>query len=758
MIMPPVPDDVPDQLPAPTSVGGGQLYVVRAPAHAGDPVALWTAIHGMLPSRPRRRAGARPWICAEMVGHAGRVELRLWIPDGQAPFVAALLRAAYPGAALIATNGDAETTASNAFIGASRVSLRDAWLPLRTDHNGEALASLFETLARADTDEQIVISFAIRPRPDGWQRNARRHAQRLLGEQPNVAYRTLFGEPAPHKPRSIDRQQARAIDTKADNVGFDVAIRVLTRARTQIAADEYLRALGAALRVFNGPTSLSFDRLRPRARARVAVEISRRVFPTTHLSLLTPAELAGLWHLPSDALPHVDSVHATKLPAPAEVPSEGRVIGVTNFAGIERRVAAPWRETKRHTAIVGSSGAGKTVLEENLAVQDVHAGRTVVILDSGDGSMCRHIMAHVPAGRDVVWITPDDPSVSVTINLFENLSSGRRDLVAEQILSIWQARWELGPRSEALAKALLLVALAHPDASLAMIARMLVDPALRRRVLADIDDPTGVGVSAFWRWFERLSDAQQTEVISPLSTKLTDFLIRPRLRRLLSGRSTIDLRRLLDNRAIILIDLAPGKWGQPAAELAGSFLLAAIVNAVLERAETPETARPDVALYLDEFQLFVGGVPGTLETALQQLRKYGCSITVATQSLATLPRATRDAIATNTRTKCLLGLGPDDARYFATDFAPLTANALGGLGPHEMAVRVALAGTTSAPFTARALPPLTDDPARAAAIGARATARYTRPVDQIDTDLAQTLQPTPPEAPQSGVGRRSRRS
>ena len=179
----------------------------------------------MLPSRPRRRAGARPWICAEMVGHAGRVELRLWIPDGQAPFIAALLRAAYPGAELIATNGDAETTASNdVHRRVARIAPR-AWLPLKTEHNGEALASLFATLARADTDERIVVSFAIRPRQDGWQRNARRHAQRLLGEQPNVAYRTLFGEPAPHKPRSIDRQRARAIDAKADNVGFEVAVR-----------------------------------------------------------------------------------------------------------------------------------------------------------------------------------------------------------------------------------------------------------------------------------------------------------------------------------------------------------------------------------------------------------------------------------------------------------------------------------------------------------------------------------------------------
>jgi hypothetical protein len=748
------------QLPVPTSVGGGQLYVVRAPAQTGDPIALWTALHGLLPSRPRRRAGARPRITAEMVGHAGRVQLRLWLPAGQEPFVAALVRAAYPGAELVPTDAASYAPDADAYVGASRVSVRGAWLPLRTDHEGDPLASLFATLGRTGTDEHVVVAFEIRPRPDGWQRRARRQARRLLGEQTGIAYRVLFGEPPSHKPRSVDREQARAIDDKAKQVGFDVAIRVLTHARTQVAADEYLRAVAASLRAFNGPTNMSFARLRPRARARVAAEMHRRQFPTRHLSVLTPPELAGLWHLPTEANHYVDVVHTPKLPVPAEVPSDGRVLGVANFGGRERQVAVPWQETRRHMSIVGSSGAGKTALIEHLAIQDIHAGRSVVVFDAGDGSLCRRILAHIPAGRDVVWITPDDDTVSATVNFLEDIPISRRDLVAEQGLAIWQARWRnaWGTRSDALAKASLLAVLHRSDASLAMVARMLVDPALRRRILTEVDDPTGVGVGAFWRWFESLSAAQQTEVISPLSTKLTDFLIRPRLRRLLSGRSTIDLRRLLDARAIVLVDLSPGKWGPGAAELVGSFLFAAVVQAVLERADTPDVARPEVALHLDEFQTYVGGVPGTLETALQQLRKYGASITVATQSLAALPRATRDAIATNTRTKALFGLGLDDARYFAPEFAPLTAEALTRLGPYELAVRVALAGTTSAPFTAQALPPISDDPARAAAIGARATARYAKPVEQIDAELAQTLQPPAPEPSPRGVGRRSRQS
>ena len=341
------------QLPVPTSVRDGQLYVVRAPAQAGDPIAMWTALHGMLPSRPRRRAGARPWISAELIGHAGQVQLRLWLPVGQEPFVSAIVRAAYPGTELIevAPEIDSDEYPLGGFAGASKVRLRDTWLPLRTDHAGDALAPLFATLARTSADERVVVALAIRPRPDGWQRRARRHARRLLGERTGLAYRMLFGEPQPHEPRSIDRQHAR----RDQRQGRQRRLRRRDPRADPGSDPGRRRRIPASRRGCVAPLRRSdvADRstaLRRRARARVASDMHRRRFPTARLSR-AHAERArhALASHRSTNNPYVDTLHAPKIAPGDEVPSDGRVFGTANYPGRERPVATPWhRDASPH--------------------------------------------------------------------------------------------------------------------------------------------------------------------------------------------------------------------------------------------------------------------------------------------------------------------------------------------------------------------------------------------------------------------------
>jgi hypothetical protein len=686
------------------------------------------------------------------------VQFLLWLPVGQEPFVTALLRAAYPGAELRAADVDPTHAleSSDAVTSGARVRVRARWVPLRTDHSTDALAPLLATLARAESDERVSVALAVRPRPDGWQVRARQAAARARRPSAPLAHQLLFG-PTPRIGSDRHGEQvARSIETKASQLGFDVAIRVLVQARDQISADEYLRSIAAALRTFAGVTSLEFGRVS--SIGRFAASMRARAFPPRGHSLLTPPELAALWHLPAEPQPHVEVVQAPKLPPPLEVPRAGRLLALANYPGRERPVATTWREARRHALLLGATGAGKSALLANLVIADLEAGHAVVVFDPG-GTVIDAVLPRVPAARsgDVVLVRPDDPTMSVSINPLEGVAESERELVAEQMLAILATRFATnwGPRSDDVAKSLLLSALHRADASLCLLAQLLADSALRRRVLGEVHDPLGVG--AFWAWFDGLSPGQQLEVTSPLANKLRDFLVRPRLRRLLCGHSTVDLRRLLDGRGILLIDLAPGKWGPGAAELVGSFLLAKVWQAAQARAARPPAARPHVGIYVDEFQDLVSGIPGTLESALAQARKYGLALTLATQSLTGLPRASRGAVITNCRTKLAFALGLDDARRLATEFAPLTTEALLRLGPYELAARLAVDGHTSPTFTARALPPLPPgDPARAAAVAAVATARWTRPVADIDAELLATLRPGPPPAPDAGVGRRRR--
>src|SRR5581483_6317860 len=185
-------------------------------------------------------------------------------------------------------------------------------------------------------------------------------------------------------------------------------------------------------------------------------------------------------------------------------------------------------------------------------------------------------------------------------------------------------------------KSALLTLLRKPNATLAHIPLLLTDADFRRRVVTGLNDP--IGLDHFWAWYEKLSDAQRGEAIGPVLNKLRDFLVRPRLRRLLcQPRSTVDLRRVIDSGQILLADLSVGRWGETTAGLIGSFLVAKLWQAALARAAIPEETRADFFLFIDEFQHFLG-IAGPFADALAQARSLRLSLTIANQHLGQLPR------------------------------------------------------------------------------------------------------------------------
>src|SRR5205823_9353 len=189
--------------------------------------------------------------------------------------------------------------------------------------------------------------------------------------------------------------------------------------------------------------------------------------------------------------------------------------------------------------------------------------------------------------------------------------------------------------------------------------------------------------------------------VGPVLNKLRDFLVRPRLRRLLCQvRSTVRLQDVVDGRKILLADLSVGRWGESASELAGSFLMATLWQAVLARSSRPEHERADFFLYVDEFQKFQG-VAMPFGDALAQARSLRLALTLANQSLTQLSKELRDAVASNARSRLVFQCAQEDAGPLAKGFAPLDASALESLPRFEMAARLAIDGTTSSGFTLR---------------------------------------------------------
>jgi hypothetical protein len=293
-------------------------------------------------------------------------------------------------------------------------------------------------------------------------------------------------------------------------------------------------------------------------------------------------------------------------------------------------------------------------------------------------------------------------------------------------------------RTDDVLKSSLLTLLRTSEPTLAHIPVLLTDAEFRRRITQGLHDP--LGLDGFWLWFEGLTEGQRGEAIGPVLNKLRDFLIRPRLRHLLcQPHSSVDLRRVVDNGQILLADLNVGRWGQTAAALVGSFLVARLWQAVLARSRVPEAERRDFYLYIDEFQNFLG-IAGPFADALAQARSLRLSLIIANQHLGQLPRELREAVRANARSRLVFQCGHDDAATLAREFAPLDATALLSLARYEAAARLSIGGHTSATFTLRTLAPVAaPEPSLRDEIVAGSRQRHAKSIAEVDAALEAAL-------------------
>jgi hypothetical protein len=729
----------------------GEAYAVTAPASVGSAEHLFQGLHGLLRPPLLRLLRGQPWVSFELIGRGGEVGLQVWIPTGQRPFIESLLRAAYPGVTLTRV-GEPDTLGKCHAAAQARLA-RAADLPIRSAFDGEPLSGVLWTLARVPLGATVIVQLLVRPRPAGWERRAEANAQYLRDRQ--RLDKSLFRPTRLLGPSGADLERAKAMEEKAARgFGYDCVLRVSATADSAREARELVNSVGAGLHSFAGENSL---RLRSSYlfAGRLRNEVQRRRFPLFGGILLTAPELCGLWHLPSAAPPQLEVVRSPALPAPPGVESGVRALGVTTWGHDARPVRLSIADSRHHLHLLGSTGTGKTTAMLGLAAQDIAAGRGVGVLDP-KGDLVHGLLERIPRSRlnDVVLISPDQMDASVGINPLEILPGDDRDLIADNAVMIFKRIYERywGPRTDDVLKSALVTLLRRPGSTLGHVPLLLTDPAFRMRVLAEVKD--AFVLETFWTWFDGLTETQRAEAAGPVLNKLRDFLIRPRLRRLLcQPASTLDLRKVVDTGQILLADLSVGRWGDTTSALVGSFLVARIWQAILARSALPEEGRRDFFLFVDEFQHFLG-MSGPFADVLAEARSLRLSLTIANQHLGQLTRDLRDAISSNARSRMVFQCGQEDAAYLAKEFVPLHPDALMSLGRFDTVARLSVEGRSSQPFSLHTtLPPRCVDCAPVTQVWA-ASARFTRPAEEIDEELRELVRAT--RAPQAVAGGRHR--
>ena len=681
------------------------LYDVAVP-HGSAPAAelLFAQLHAVLRAHASAILRPRPPLALIAQGSAAGLKLRVVVEPRAARRVQAAFDSVWPGARLVS---DA--------AGRTGPTVALEWRPLyvppvRTSTLPGAATAMTRALTRTEVGEELSLDLSLLPGP--------------------------VGAPSPlrdllRRPEHTERARRRSADeagatSSRQDVAFACRLAIGARAKSEARARALLGELEPSVRVLCVGSGIRLGA----GRRRKSLEV--RSWLAFDKACLTPSEVAVLFPL---AL-----IAAAAASRSAQTETEGeRLLGLRTQTTTKREVRFSLAESRHHLHLLGPTGTGKSTLLLNLAAQDIAAGRGCAVLDP-KGDLVRDLLVRIPRSRigDVVYLGPNEGARAVGINPLALALDEDPNLAAENLLSIFKRIYEdnWGPRTDDVLKSCLLTLVVVPGSTLAHIPALLSDPALRRRLTAQVDDAIGLG--GFWRWYDRLSEAKRLEATAPLLNKLRDFLVRPRLRHLLcQPRSSVDLRVLMDRGGILLGDLGTGRWGESASALAGSFLVARLWQAALSRQSLSEERRRDFLLYIDEFQSFLG-IGGPFADALAQARGLRLSLTIANQHLGQLPHEIREAVAANARSRILFRCAAQEAAALAPEFAPLEPTALAALRPFEAAVR--LRSTTSA-FAIRTLPAAARpaDAADAAEVLAASAARFGREVASIDTALRRVL-------------------
>jgi len=362
-------------------------------------------------------------------------------------------------------------------------------------------------------------------------------------------------------------------------------------------------------------------------------------------------------------------------------------------------------DRRRHIYIIGKTGMGKTALIKNMAIQDIQMGRGVGIVDP-HGELAEEILKFIPRSRinDVIYFNPADIEYPIAFNVMEKVDFSWRHLVAAGLLGVFKKIWPdvWSARMEYILNNTILALLEIPNTTLLGINRMLADKDYRKKIVERITDPA---IKSFWiNEFAKYPDRFREEAIAPIQNKVGQFISAPLIRNIVGQvKSKIDMRKVMDEGKILIMNLSKGKIGEDPARLLGALMITKLQLAAMSRIDTPEEERRDFFLYVDEFQNFA---TEAFATILSEARKYRLSLVLAHQYIAQMEEVVRDAVFGNVGTIICFRVGAADAEFLEKEFLPeFSLNDLVNLPKYHIYLRLMIDGIASRPFSAITLPP-----------------------------------------------------
>ena len=741
---------------------------------------LFASLHGILRDKTelKNSGGVQEHLSFEIVSTGGQIRFFVWVPKILQSFVEGQIYAQYPTVQIHTVKEDyVRKTKNYPVVYSSEIALTEnEVLPIKTfeDFEVDPLAGITGTLAKLnpDKDEELWIQILTRPIPDDWHKSTTdKWIQKVKSGQKSFSFLgidwvwlitalgALFrppesgpnGEPIKVELSERAKTQVAKAEEKATKLGYEVKIRLAYLGSDQTDAKLNMQALVGTFKQYNSTNLNGFKSVggtfdRSAIEAYKARQFNSRGF------ILNISELASVYHLPHTSVETPNIVWATSKTAepPAQLPlitgsnqndENISAFGLTNFRGINHQFGMLRRDRSRHVYIIGQTGAGKSGMLELFALSDVFYDQGYCIIDP-HGDFAINNLRFVPEKRikDVVYFNPADREFPVAFNPLEISDPSRKPNVCSEVIGVLKRMFgdSWGPRLEHILRYTLLALLDRPETTLLDISRMLTDKDFRKETLDYCKDVT---VLQFWKHeFGQWNEKQVNESIAPVLNKVGAFTANPIIRNIIGQpKSSFDVRRIMDEGKILVVNLSKGLIGEDNAGILGAFLVTKVQLAAMSRSDIPDVAdRRPFYLYVDEFQNFA---TDSFAVILSEARKYGLNLTVANQYISQMTDSVRDAVFGNVGTTISFRVSADDAPILAKQFEPtFEEQDLLQMNNRNFVISMIINGEKVPAFSATTLSIPQTPKDNFAAIIDSSRRLYSRPRTEVEAEIKETIE------------------
>lgn len=680
-------------------------------------------------------------VTLEVVSSGGDITWWLGVEQKEEALVLGALRSAVPSSSSRLVEAD---QSSASVTQAWELRLNTSRRPLSTGSPEQVTSGLLGALSQVRRGEHVVVHWLIGP----WV--SRRVVPTPSKQQDHGLFELEHLVHTSEEARAWRDKQSEPVLAAACRIGIKAeAGRTRLLRQRAIGALQLARAPGVGFQRRQLPKRYAASRLH---------SLTQPAFGWP--SLLNASELACVIGWPIGN-PTIESVayggHRQLSPASGTTTTrpdaEHRVTGEPTSTGVRGFTHLPEAAGLVHMHALGPSGRGKSTLLANLALQDVAAGRPVVVIDPGaKGDLVRDIANRIPREHlnSVIVLDPSDDT-PVGLNL---LAGDEPELVVDGVVhvfrSIWSANW--GPRTADVLHHGLLTLAKVGGMTLCELPPLLINDAFRREVLRKLGDDA-LGVGPFWASYNALGDNERATVIGPALNKLRAFTQRTAIRGMIGQNGGIDLGEVFTKKQTLLVNLSPSTLGSETAQLLGALLLSQLWQAITARGRLDPSQRHPAFAYIDEFQQTLR-LPLDLADALVQARGLGVGLILAHQHLGQLSKEVRDGVLANAGSRVVFGLRPADASVMSKELGGgLTADDITNLPQYETYQSLHQGAGRTQPVSVRTLP-LPKSRHTEVEVRRRSRVTYGTPRSEVDEQLIERRQVGP--TPGGSVGRRPR--